>query len=358
MHYHLLLTEECNKDCIYCGGFTHSEVQSDISYDLEVLKAFMARDPEASISFYGGEPTLNIPLLEKVMDTVPARRFQIQSNGTHIDGIGPDYIARLHTILLSIDGGRERTDHNRGEGTYDTVLGAARFARANGFTGDMIARMAVTDGADIHEDVSHLAGLGVFDNVHWQLDVLWCRREWRDLAGWIEDSYDPGISRLVAEWVGGMETGKVGGLVPFKALTGLMLRRGRTDGVWCGAGRDCFAITPRGEIMVCPIDPSHTSFLVGNIVDSTPDGIRGSLLVGEPCPSCDILDICGGRCLYANRTGIGGPVERAMVCGTVRHLIEELRAVVPRIRELIDEETVPREAFDYPDGNNSCEVIP
>lgn len=357
MHYHVLLTEECNKDCIYCGGFTHDQMQKDISYDIDVLRSFIEKDPDASISFYGGEPTLNIPMLERIMDTVPAKRFQVQTNATHLDKVRPEYLARLHTLLISLDGDQERTDFNRGKGTYDTALRNARYARENGFEGDLVARMAITHEADIFRDVTHLVEVGVFDNVHWQLDVFWCKREWKDLDGWMTNSYNPGITGLVDEWVGSMEKGVVKGIVPFKALVGLMLR-GEKARLWCGAGQDCFAITPRGEIMTCPIDPSNTMFLAGTIEDRTPDDIRDLMSVGEPCTSCEVHDICGGRCLYANRMEIWDKKDLSKVCGTVKHLVSELERVLPRIRALIEKGTIDARSFDYPEGNNSCEIIP
>jgi len=357
MHYHLLLTEECNKNCIYCGGFTHDKVQKDISYDLDVLIKFIGQDLDASISFYGGEPTLNIPMLEKVMDSVPAKRFQVQTNGTHLDKVRPEYLSRLHTILISLDGDSERTDHYRGKGTYETGIRNAHYVKDNGFKGDLVARMAVSQESDIYKDVTHLVDGAVFDNVHWQLDVFWCTRDWKDLDGWIEGSYKPGITRLVREWVDAMDRGVVKGIVPFKALMGLLLRGGRAE-LWCGAGRDCFAITPRGEIMACPIDPSNTGFLIGTIMEKGPSDIRRALLIGGRCKDCDILHICGGRCLYVNKMDLWGKEDFEKVCGTVRNLIDELKAALPRVRTYIEDGRVQEKAFDYPDGNNSCEIIP
>jgi putative peptide-modifying radical SAM enzyme len=357
MHYHLLLTELCNKSCRYCGGFTHDNLQADISYDLEDLRSFMEKDPDASISFYGGEPTLKIPMMERIMDTVPAKRFQVQTNATYIDKVDPEYLSRLHTILISIDGTKETTDYYRGEGTYDLATRNARRIKEKGFKGDLVARMAMSERSDVHRDVGHLVDLGPFDNVHWQLDVFWTKEGWKDLTGWITRSYLPGTTKLVNEWVDAMGQGVVKGIVPFKALTGLMLK-GRKANIWCGAGRDCFAITPRGEIMACPIDPSNDGFMVGNIKDKAPSDIRDFMTIGEPCTSCEVFGVCGGRCLYANKVDLWGRDRFDEVCGTVKHLIKELEGALPRVRALIKEGKIAQGSFDYPEGNNSCEIIP
>lgn len=356
MHYRLLLTEECNLHCTYCGGF--EKVQKDLTYDLKALKDFMARDPEASICFYGGEPTLRPKLIESIMDKVPAKRWAIQTNGTHLEDIRPEYIQRFHTILVSIDGGRERTDGYRGKGIYDAVIWNAGHVRWQGYNGDMVARVVISERSEVFEDVTHLLrDAPMFSNVHWQLDVFWSGHEWNDLRGWFDNNYNPGITKLVDWWAGRMEKGAVPGIVPFKTLVGHMLRGGKAE-LWCGAGQDCFAITPRGEIMACPIDQSNDFLMAGNIATTTPNQLRNFAKVGAPCPSCDIYDICGGRCLYMNKVRLWGEDAFSVVCGSVKHLVKELRKVLPRIKALLSEGKISANAFEYPDGNNSCEIIP
>jgi radical SAM protein with 4Fe4S-binding SPASM domain len=147
------------------------------------------------------------------------------------------------------------------------------------------------------------------------------------------------------------------GIVPFKALVGLMLK-GNTAKLWCGAGRDCFAITPRGEIMACPIDPSLDFQRAGSITTTDPDKLKGFASVGAPCPSCEIFGICGGRCLYFNKVRLWGEDAFGVVCMSVKHLVGELKKALPRIKQLIADGKIPQSAFDYPDGNNNCEIIP
>ena len=46
------------------------------------------------------------------------------------------------------------------------------------------------------------------------------------------------------------------------------------------------------------------------------------------------------------------------VCDTTRHMIRELEKQVPLARRLIDEGVLDAGAFDYPEINNGCEIIP
>ncbi len=90
-----------------------------------------------------------------------------------------EYLAALHTISLSIDGDRETTDYYRGEGVYDRITANARKARKNGFDGEIIARMTVTEDTDIYRQVTYLLdNLDFpFDSVHWQANALFWRND-------------------------------------------------------------------------------------------------------------------------------------------------------------------------------------
>ena len=77
-----------------------------------------------------------------------------------------------------------------------------------GITGELIARMTVTEKTDIVEAVHYLASNPdySFSSIHWQLDANFAgdfsQRRFRE---WALDSYNPGIRTLVDDWVDHME---------------------------------------------------------------------------------------------------------------------------------------------------------
>ena len=236
------------------------------------------------------------------------------------------------------------------------MVANVRDALERGFQGDMIARMAVTRGNDIYTSVRHLLDLGIFDHVHWQLDAIW-GEPWEDFPGWVRESYNPGITRLLEDWTEAMAGGRVEGIVPFKAVMTTILK-GERASLRCGAGLDAFAITPRGEITVCPIGPEFRDLYIGSIKDRTPEDIRDIMRVGEPCTSCDIFHLCGGRCLFANRHPLWGEEGQRWVCDTVRHMITGLLAVEGTVRDLLEDAVISAGDIFYPETNNGCEIIP
>jgi putative peptide-modifying radical SAM enzyme len=361
MQYHLVLTERCNLHCTYCGGTRHQEgLPLDHTYTLGELKSFISKDPEPVIGFYGGEPLLALDYMYRVMDEVPARAYTLQTNGTHLAEVDDEHLQKLHSILVSIDGPRGVTDACRGRGTYDAVLRNLRDVRRRGYRGDVVARMAYSEGGDIHRDVNHLLGLRRprFDHVHWQLDVFWSDLEKRaDPEGWLA-RYEAGVSRLVREFGEALEGGRVPGVVPFIPVLRTLVTGQPVPHIRCGSGRDSFAIMTSGRIEVCPICPEMPYSNVGSIQASTPNGIRDSLPVGPPCDGCGDLWVCGGRCLFANQTMFWGREWFDRVCGATRHMIRELEGLAPRASALMEEGALPHDALDYPEINNGCEIIP
>jgi putative peptide-modifying radical SAM enzyme len=360
MQYFVVLTKKCNLFCTYCGGGSDTPPR-EIQYSIADLKSFLSGDTNPVIEFYGGEPLLRIGTMKSIMEEIPAR-FVIQTNGIFLDKIEPQLLAKIHSMLVSIDGTREVTDRERGKGVYYRVMHNLELARQRGFEGDIVARMTVVQGSNIEENVRHLLSVGVFDHAHWQLSfsMFWdCGdSSTASLEEWI-DEYNSGVSSLVEWWVEEMRcSNRVLGIVPFIGIMNSLLS-GRESGLRCGSGIDFFTIMPDGRISACPVSVDFDFSVVGSIFKGTPDSLCGTASIGEPCLSCDIFGICGGRCLFVNRSRQmlrdGG---YSLICKTVRHLVEELRSALPRVEALINDGSIERSDFEYPEFNNGCEIIP
>ena len=357
MLYIVLTTGECNLKCKYCGGsFPPSLVPWKVEYPLDALKRFIEADEEAIVAFYGGEPLLNHKFIEEVMDNVKARAFVIQTNGTLVSRLKPEYWRKMNTVLLSIDGRKEVTDYYRGKGIYDAVLKAAKYLRQIGFKGDLIARMAVSEQTDIYADVTHLLSLNLFDHVHWQLDVVWSNR-WKDFKGWVEKSYKPGLRKLFKLWLKNLRRGKVLGIVPFLGVLKSALF-GEYRSPPCGAGSDAFAILTNGKILACPIAIDSKWAVVGHISTHTPKDVKNSVLIGEPCKSCEVYFYCGGRCLFAYKERYWGDEGFNAICNLNKYLVGMVLSVVDEVAELLSEGVLKVQELYYPPFNNTTEIIP
>jgi putative peptide-modifying radical SAM enzyme len=374
MYFHLILTDDCNLCCSYCRAkaFENLEVSegeravqideslpNEMAYDPEILYRFLESDPSPTLTFYGGEPLLRTDLVERIVREAPVKRFMIQTNGLLLDRLPPDILGRFVTILVSLDGRKALTDANRGNGVYDRVMENIRIIRARGYTGELIARMTVTEKTDIVEAVHHLASNTdhSFSSIHWQIDANFAGDfSLRRFRKWADDCYNPGIRMLVDDWVDHMETeGSVLRWYPFlDPMEDLLYER--ESRLRCGSGYANYTIMTDGNIGPCPVMIGMSQYYVGHISRSHPLELDHVIIRGE-CTDCGIRTFCGGRCLYSNITQPWGVAERGLVCGTIESLRHALIAALPRVRRLIDEGTIVPGDFAH-EKFNGCEIIP
>jgi uncharacterized protein len=372
VYYHLILTDTCNLCCTYCRGkaFTidppespdiavDDELPVDLAVGLDGLYAFLARDPEAVLTLYGGEPLLRTDLVREVACNAPISALNLHTNGTLLDRLEPAIANRFDTILVSIDGPERLTDTHRGEGVFARIIQNLRRMMAGGFPGEVIARMTVTEDTDIDAAVRYLSQNDEFSfpAVHWQMDAnFWHDFHLRDYAEWVEKSYNPGIQSLVSTWVEIMRTeGRVYRWYPFLDPMQDMLL-GRTSRLRCGCGHANYSIMTDGHIAPCPIMVGMKDYYVGHIDTADPHHLP-VVPVGDPCPECTLFGFCGGRCLYSNITRPWPEEGRRIVCSTVESLHTALSGALPEIKRLISRGDISLADFDHT-KYNSCEIIP
>lgn len=360
MHFHIILTERCNSRCRYCYEKSMKEFDNglqekwnfdfDAPFDSEVniknLKQFLSQDKTPVLIFYGGEPLLQIEKIKKIINEVPNTRFCIQTNGKLLDKIPEEYVNRISKILVSIDGDRERTDFNKGKGTYELVLKNLRLIRKNRFSGEIVVRMTISQiFPDISEQIKHLLDTKIFDSVHWQIDAGFYKNDFdKEKFRRFAEEYNNSISELINYWIKEMQNGNVLRLYPFLAIVNSMLKNEPAK-LRCGSGYANYTITTSGKLSACPVMNSIREFYCGDL-NSKISEIK-QIYVGEPCVSCDYLNLCGGRCLYSNKAKLWPEEGEKLICSTVIHLIEELKRVFPNIKNLISEGKIKEKDFEY-----------
>ncbi len=369
MFFHVVLTDECNMKCRYCywkcledaeiaaNTLETVSVPSEVSYTVSDLKKFLSKDPDCTVTFYGGEPTLRVPLMRRMMDELPVKRFMMQTNGLLLHIVGKEYINKMHTILVSVDGDEKLTDFYRGKNTFKAVTKNIEFIRKQGFKGEIIARMTVMEQTDIYEQVKYLLNHGLFDSVHWQLDANFWFSDYkkRNFLEWAKKNYNPGIRKLAEWWLEKMKEGKVPRIYPFMGIMESLLKNEKTM-LRCGAGHSNFAILTDGNIVPCPVMAGLKEFYLGDIWNSHPLELRSNY-VFKICPQCNIYRLCGGRCMYGNAVMPWGEKGHNEVCLTIRNLIEAMKNILPDVKRLIENETIGMKDFEYL-KYNGCEIIP
>jgi sulfatase maturation enzyme AslB (radical SAM superfamily) len=96
---------------------------------------------------------------------------------------------------------------------------------------------------------------------------------------------------------------------------------------------------------------------LGHISNSHPLKLQKVFVNKPPCSSCEILNMCGGRCYYANVTQRWSVESYRNVCSTVKTLVADVSAQISRIKQLIFNGDLCLSDFDYI-KYNGAEIIP
>jgi putative peptide-modifying radical SAM enzyme len=286
----------------------------------------------------------------------------IQTNGLLLDRLEPKYLNCFHTILVSIDGEEALTDYYRGDGTFRKVINNLKLIKQNGFRGELIARMTVMEQTDIYKQVRFLLGNPdfSFSSVHWQLNAGFWGNDYkrRNFEQWVKASYIPGVKKLAGFWVEMMEQeGVVLKLYPLLGIAESLLKKEKNCLMRCGGGWINYAVQTDGFIIPCPTMWGMKKYYLGNVADADPLKLRKIFVDQPPCMDCQILGVCGGRCLYANITKRWSDEQYGKVCHTVAELVGAVQAEEPRIQRLIKNGSVKLKDFDFI-KYNGCEIIP
>ncbi|WP_310450040.1 radical SAM/SPASM domain-containing protein [Sulfuritalea sp.] len=352
----LLTTLKCNLKCTYCslgvGDMLGS--QTELKYDIEQLAAFVARHlqgKEIYVTFYGGEPTLNLPMMQAVMRRFPEFRYQLQTNGTLLDNLPDWMLGRFSNILVSIDGGEQITDGYRGRGIWRQVIKNLNHVHQR-VGGSITARVTWGNPDTGFEELDELAtAVEAIDYLYWQFvaDEMY--------AGDSVDRRKLVLVRLIDKFFASSET-----LYPLVPLMGIVrnkvlptrgreLYAGRTQ---CRVSTHLINVMPDGKIFPCPDMMYAPEMQMGEIQGNW---LRKSPLQPSPempCDNCEAFPWCRGNCMKNLYLGYVKKDERYRrnvvepICELVRFIGREIdrhdphawfaRLPLPLRKRLVDAE--------------------
>lgn len=303
--------------------------------------------------FYGGEPLIKFDMMKDIIDEVEKSgkkvRFCMQTNGKLLGQVDFDYINKLDKMLVSLDGLRNRTDYNRGEGNYNLVIKNISELREKGYKGEIVSRMVVSsEFRDFYEQLEHLIFLiekGLINSVHWQIDAGFYKFDYdeKKFTEFVK-KYNKDIDDMIEFWIKYMkEKKKVLKLYPFLGVFNRIVGWDNETRLQCGAGFANFTIGTNGKINACPIMNGIKDFYCGSLEE----GITNEIEIKGPCVYCDYKKLCGGRCLYSNRAQLWPEQGFKLTCKTIMHLIDKLKERKDEILKLIDDKIISKSDFEF-----------
>lgn len=261
-----IVTEDCNLRCKYCY-ITHKASNKKMNFETAkkfidyILTANINIADDVIIEFFGGEPMIEMDLVDKISDYFKLKsyelnhpwswryRFNFATNGVNYSSPAVQkYIKKNYgklSIGISIDGTKEKHDLNRvfpdGSGSYETIeknipLWISQFSPATKMT------FASEDLKYLKDSVINLWEHGVtdvssnvvFENVWKDGDDILFEKQLKELADYILDNklFDKYYCTFFSDTIGGYATEEM------------------LDSTFCGAGK-MMALAPNGNIYPC-----------------------------------------------------------------------------------------------------------
>ena len=338
----LFLNHACNLRCGYCyNGRKFDRRMPDSVARRAVDLAFAGRPgQDVQISFFGGEPLLELPLLRRSVSIARRLaaeqgrtvRFVVVTNGTLLRGEALDYLLdeRIY-IGVSIDGCREAHDATRrfagGRSSYDVVTHNIEALLGRG-AGAGLKVIAVIDPANVRhlpESFDALLEIGarqISMNVNYEAD-------WDDEH---RELFSNSLATLGDRYIAAYRRGArfTLNLLDSKIVTHLKGGYACTDR--CDFGCEEVAVAPSGRLYPCDrlVGPDDRHDVVIGHIDTGIDPKKRDALIERKnqvlhgCGECALLPRCMHWCGCVNHamTGSVGEVS-GLLCWFEQQLVEQ-----------------------------------
>ena len=356
----LFVTQKCNMRCVYCygdGGGYGSEGTMDLTTARTAVDWLIDRsgsNKRIGISFFGGEPLLNLTLIKEIVNYADERAgdsgktfsFSITTNGSLLDDATIAFLqAHAVHVNFSFDGVKEVQDAQRPLKTpassYDTIVPKIeRLLAALPHSAGRATVMADVDPLQAEQALRDLgfsqvaveaASPSLFDTTAKTSDfALFFSRsqsaedaEAQELLRRIRDRDTPGLKKLL--------------LGSYRIVTRSLdaFINGRKKRFFCGAGRSAVAVSCTGGVYLCHRFVGMDAFRFGDIFGGELDRDlfqRSPLRSRDQCTGCFAKYVCAGWCYHDNQ-GIGGSIFASSDprCRLMRHSVELLASLTSRL---------------------------
>lgn len=312
----LTITTDCQLRCSYC--FEEDKAHNYMSEDdamviIEKLcnnfrEKVYSQDQTAKldISFFGGEPTLNFPVIEKIVEYCNQQEFIVQygitTNCVHItDEMIEFFYDNNFGILVSIDGTKELHNRNRSN-SYDTVVANIKRMFDGGLKLNMEARITIPpkDIRYTFQSMKDMYDLG-FDRIApcFVYDQEWDEEAYRQFEVEIRKIYEFAMDKYNSEERRNLQVKNIEDFIY------LCYDSDTNDTSPCGFGKNAWvAIGYDGELTPC--HQVHTNFRncevlhMGNMITDEFDRSVMDMINAQfdrsTCGNCKYNNVCLGGC--------------------------------------------------------------
>lgn len=361
----LNVAQVCNLSCVYCygvdgeyglkGKMNEETAKKSIDFLIKESK----NQKSISITFFGGEPLLNFPLIKKCVDYSREQAFQngkkisysITTNGTKFSKEVNKYLNdNKFTVMVSFDGDQETQDKNRpfrgGKGSYENTLPKIK-EFLDSRNGNATARATVTNyTSDLKSLKRKLKEIG-FRSANATVATV------SDFA-----NDNRGVSTINAEDVMMKEIFEADSIEAKELLNSIKQRKNlsefrsskifhyifslkekRKSKYACGVGRKMVGIAINGDVYPCHRFVGDDKFKLGNVENfdsNSRSKYSESYTDSHPvCSKCWAKYQCGGGgCIQDNEIMKGG-IDKINTrhCSELKHQLKHAIRIYNELNE-------------------------
>ncbi len=308
----LYVTDGCNMNCSYCFEGSNRQRPDFLSINTAkvAIDQFLKKknDENLSLSFFGGEPLLNLNVIRNILNYISADTkssnitINLTTNGLLLSPDTFNFLSNYNVkILLSMDGPELIHDRWRkgidGSNTYHRILKNLEYALER--RADLISiRATITPNvSSLVEIVNHFMAIGVND-IGFDIAI----GDYANCPVWNEDNisqYESMYKEYVEDILQKIVKGKP---VPLHILSRInkILKREKTL-FPCRMGRELLVVGPNGNYYPCHWFIGNKDFTTGNVTSGFseskqmnyyPPPVQDKL----NCRNCWARSICDGTC--------------------------------------------------------------
>lgn len=355
----LNVTSGCNLSCTYCykEDLTSLKNSGNMTFELaqEAINLFFNESPnlkEYSITFFGGEPLSNLPLIKEII--AYANEF-FSSKGliigyamtTNATLLTKDIIEYLYTnrvdLTISIDGPESLHNKTRvfdnGKGTYNSVV--KNLSTLLEIYGERVvpARVTLTRGVtDVLKIWDHLKNTLGFKEIGFA-PVTTGENEFFNLTKEEQTKIFSEFKTLGEHYVANAINGKLNGFSNIHR-TIMDIHEGRKKKLPCGAGIGLLSVSYKGDIDLCHRFTGSDFPSFGSIEKGLDKKALSNFLENRAnqkeseCQTCRARYLCAGGCYHENYIKNKTPeMPGHQYCDTLREWIDFVIVAYVKIRE-------------------------
>ena len=353
----LHISHGCNIKCTYCFalGGSYGEKPSLMTFatakqSIDWLLQKSAEAGKCNVTFFGGEPLLNLDLLKK---TVPYAKkeaqlknieitFGITTNGTLLSGEALTFLMQENIgIVVSLDGdaqthNRIRTFHD-GSNTYDAIAKNTKQAVAIRPEKIKVRATMTSQNLDMNAVANHLSQFGTA-----AVEVAMTIEHPKSPTA-IKKEHLPELKKhlkILSEIeLGAMMKGKQHTHAYFSGKIQQLLDPHKKE-YGCGGGKTFLGVSADGGIYFCSAFASIPEFKMGDVFNGIDPQKKEQFDYNlhidnrKSCQTCWAKYLCGGGCAYDAQMVNGTTQEpNPVACEQIRYTYEIAMGMALHLQE-------------------------